>query len=239
VSSLVKRVGAVLEAFSSRASYFSVLILLIGAVLHYTGIDPAPQLKVKMTVFICLLVISLLFSLGLLVGLLVPQVRMWPPPEKNSWQFYYVWILYTIGALGAPVIGILDWGSLGLRHIAVPVIGAVALLTAVPLGEWGVRTLNVHQTLGLTGTMLTTGPYRYTRNPQYVAEILIYLGIVLVTGSLLALIVAAAMVSWFVMAPFAEEPWLARQFGRAYDEYRKKVPRFIGVRSIFHVKSSH
>jgi protein-S-isoprenylcysteine O-methyltransferase Ste14 len=232
VSSLIKRVGAVLEAFSSRASYFSVLILLIGAVLHYTGIDPAPQPKIKMTLFICLLVISLLFSLGLLLSLLVPGVRMWPPPGKNTWQFYYVWVFYTIGALGVSVIGTLDWGSLGLRHLAVPLAGAAVLLVAVPLGEWGVRTLNVHQTLGLTGTMLTTGPYRYTRNPQYVAEILIYLGIVLVTGSLMALIVGVAMMSWFVMAPFAEEPWLERQFGKQYRDYCRNVPRFIGLRSL-------
>jgi protein-S-isoprenylcysteine O-methyltransferase Ste14 len=78
--------------------------------------------------------------------------------------------------------------------------------------------------------MLTTGPYRYTRNPQYVAEILIYIGIVLVTKSLFAVVVGVIMMSWFFMAPFAEEPWLARQFGRQYEAYRKKVPRFVGLR---------
>jgi len=163
---------------------------------------------------------------------------MWPPPEKNSWQFLYVWTLYTIGALGVSAIGILDWGSLGLRHLSVTLIGAGVLLIAVPLGEWGVRTLNVHQTLGLKGTMLTKGPYRYTRNPQYVAEILIYIGVVLVTKSLMALIIGMIMMSWFFMAPFAEEPWLVKQFGKQYEEYRKNVPRFLGLGPFLSKKSA-
>lgn len=228
---IVKRIGAILEAFSSRASYFAVLILIVGAVLHYTGVNLSPLPKIKLTLFLCLLVISLLFSSGLLFSLMIPKIRMWPPPEKKTWQFYYVWVFYTIGALGVPVIGILDWGSLGLRHLGLTLIGAVVLLIAVPLGEWGVRTLNVHQTLGLTGTMLTTGPYRYTRNPQYVAEILIYIGIILVTKSLFAVVIGAIMMSWFIMAPFAEEPWLTQQFGKQYEDYCNNVPRFIGLRS--------
>ena len=116
-------------------------------------------------------------------------------------------------------------------------IGAAVLLVGAPLGEWGVRTLNVHQTLGLEGTMLTKGPYSFTRNPQYVAEILIYVGVVLVTKSLMALIIGIIMMSWFFMAPFAEEPWLAKQFGKQYEEYRRKVPRFLGLLSFFSRRS--
>jgi protein-S-isoprenylcysteine O-methyltransferase Ste14 len=63
-----------------------------------------------------------------------------------------------------------------------------------------------------------------------VAEILIYVGIILVTKSLFAAVTGTIMMSWFFMAPFAEEPWLAQQFGRDYEEYRKNVPRFIGLR---------
>jgi len=78
---------------------------------------------------------------------------------------------------------------------------------------------------------LTKGPYRFSRNPQYVAEILIYSGIILVTGSFEALIIGIVMMLWFVMAPLSEEPWLAQQFGEPYEEYRQNVPRFIGLRS--------
>ena len=234
---IIKRIGTILEAFSSRASYFAVLVLIVGAILRFAGVGLSPSSELELVAFFSLLVVSTLFSLGLFVSLLYPKVHMWPPPAKNSWQFLYVWILYTIGALGVSVIGILDWKSLGLEHWSVSLIGGLVLLTAVPLGEWGVRTLNVHQTLGLKGTMLTKGPYHYTRNPQYVAEILIYAGIILVTKSLFALVIGAIMMSWFFMAPFAEEPWLTQQFGKQYKDYCKNVPRFIGLRSFLPRKS--
>ena len=31
----------------------------------------------------------------------------------------------------------------------------------------------------------------------------------------------------FVVAPLTEEPWLEEQYGEAYREYRKRVPRFL------------
>jgi protein-S-isoprenylcysteine O-methyltransferase Ste14 len=33
----------------------------------------------------------------------------------------------------------------------------------------------------------------------------------------------------FLIAPFAEEPWLRERFGPSYDEYAEEVPRFLGA----------
>ena len=228
---VIKQIVALFESFSSRASYFSVFIIVLGAIAHYSGVNLTISTENKLIVFVVLLVLTTSFSLGLLIHLGYPKLRMWPPPGKTSWQFWFVWILYTVGAIGVSVIGILDWGTLELDHWSLALIGAGLLLFAVALGEWGVRTLNVHQTLGLKGALLTKGPYRFSRNPQYVAEILIYSGIILVTGSFEALIIGIIMMLWFVMAPLSEEPWLAQQFGEPYEEYRQNVPRFIGLRS--------
>ena len=228
---VIKQIGALFESFSSRASYFSVFIIIPGVALHYSGVNLAISPESKRIVFMVLLMLTTSFSLGLFIHLCYPKFRMWPPPGKNSWQFWFVWILYTIGALGVSVIGILDWDTLELNHWLPSLIGLGLLLFAVTLGECSVRTLNVHQTLGLKGKLLTKGPYRVSRNPQYVAEILIYTGIILVTGSFEALITGIIMMLWFVMAPLSEEPWLEQQFGKQYEAYRKNVPRFIGLRS--------
>jgi protein-S-isoprenylcysteine O-methyltransferase Ste14 len=228
---VVKKIGVLFESFSSRASYFAVLIIVLGAILHYSGVTLSLSSENKLIIFVVLLILTTSFSLGLFIHLCYPKLRIWPPPGKSSWQFWFVWILYTVGALGVSVIGILDWGTLELNHWSLSLIGGGLLLFAVTLGEWGVRTLNVHQTLGLKGALLTKGPYRISRNPQYVAEILIYTGIILVTGSFEALIIGIIMMLWFVMAPLSEEPWLGQQFGKQYEAYRKNVPRFIGLRS--------
>jgi protein-S-isoprenylcysteine O-methyltransferase Ste14 len=225
------RAAELLEAASTRASYIGVLVLLLGAVLHFLGIAPSPPTGLKLVVFLILLIVAAAFALGLMLNLWCPRLRIWPPPEKQSWQFWFIWVSYSIGGVGVSLIGVLDWGSLGLGHWSVRCIGGALILISIPLGEWGMRVLNVHQTLGLQGRLLTSGPYRYTRNPQYVSEIALYLGAILVTDSAMALAIGGLMMLWFAMAPFSEEPWLRRQFGKEYEDYCRSVPRFVGLRS--------
>ena len=91
--------------------------------------------------------------------------------------------------------------------------------------------LSVHQSLGLKGKLMTKGPYRYSRDPQYLGFLLVCTGFILVTYSILGLIAGIIIASVFVILPFSEEPWLKNQFGDEYVEYYKRIPRFIGLRS--------
>jgi protein-S-isoprenylcysteine O-methyltransferase Ste14 len=47
---------------------------------------------------------------------------------------------------------------------------------------------------------------------------------------MLAMILSLLGVFCFWTAPFAEEPWLRRQYGGEYEEYCREVPRFFGIR---------
>jgi protein-S-isoprenylcysteine O-methyltransferase Ste14 len=76
--------------------------------------------------------------------------------------------------------------------------------------------------------LVVTGPYRYVRNPIYVGVVLIFLGHFLWFGYwalLLYTVLAFIGVHFFVV--LYEEPTLKRKFGAAYEDYRKKVPRWI------------
>ena len=76
--------------------------------------------------------------------------------------------------------------------------------------------------------LVVIGLYRYSRNPMYVAVILILLGwaISFASRGLLfySLMVAGA---FHLRVTLAEEPWLARQFGGDWEEYRSRVPRWL------------
>ena len=74
------------------------------------------------------------------------------------------------------------------------------------------------------------GPYRFTRNPQYVADIGMLAGFAILTNSTYAWITCLLGIVWFVLAPFTEEPWLRDQFGVEYDSYIKRVPRFLSLK---------
>jgi protein-S-isoprenylcysteine O-methyltransferase Ste14 len=69
------------------------------------------------------------------------------------------------------------------------------------------------------------GPYRYVRNPMYLAVTAVIVGQALALGQPALLLYAAAVGA--AMAAFAhgyEEPTLRRQFGAQYEAYRRAVP---------------
>jgi protein-S-isoprenylcysteine O-methyltransferase Ste14 len=217
-----------LETGSTRASYIAIAIVLCGVVVVLSGSMLLVSPAVKSSIFAIVALAAICFTVGLAINLCYPRIGLWPPPAAGSWQFWFVWVSYTLCGIGIGVVGLLDWGTLGLDHWLIRITGVAMVLFSVPFNEWGTRTLGDHQTLGLQGELVSGGPYRYSRNPQYVAEILAYLGVVLITNSLLAAVISAFIILWLLMAPFAEEPWLDRQFGEQFQNYCRRVPRFLG-----------
>ncbi|MFX0203056.1 MAG: methyltransferase family protein [Candidatus Hodarchaeota archaeon] len=79
-----------------------------------------------------------------------------------------------------------------------------------------------------TESLVVTGPYRYCRNPIFIA----YIGYVLGPGIMLGLrssfLVAALFWLYLVaVTKFFEEPELRRRFGEQFELYRRKTPFMI------------
>ncbi|RBP04579.1 protein-S-isoprenylcysteine O-methyltransferase Ste14 [Roseiarcus fermentans] len=76
--------------------------------------------------------------------------------------------------------------------------------------------------------VLTTGPYRWSRNPIYLAMLLVVAGLAVALDSLwqlAALAVLYGVLRWGVVA--REEAYLERKFGAAYRDYARRVRRWI------------
>jgi protein-S-isoprenylcysteine O-methyltransferase Ste14 len=81
--------------------------------------------------------------------------------------------------------------------------------------------------------LVMRGLYRYTRNPMYVSVLLVVVGQAALRWSSALLLYAAAfvlIVNLFVRA--YEEPALTRKFGASYLNYRRRVPRWLGIRNL-------
>jgi protein-S-isoprenylcysteine O-methyltransferase Ste14 len=79
-----------------------------------------------------------------------------------------------------------------------------------------------------TTAIVTTGPYRLTRNPAYLGMALIFVGIALLADApwaLLGLPPAIAVIDRGVIA--REERYLERRFGAEYTNYRATARRWI------------
>ena len=81
---------------------------------------------------------------------------------------------------------------------------------------------------GHPSRLVLDGPYRFTRNPMYLALVLSYIGLCLQLGLLWA--VALVPLPWlalqWLVIPF-EEARLRDEFGRAYSDYCARVRRWL------------
>lgn len=79
--------------------------------------------------------------------------------------------------------------------------------------------------------LVTSGPYRLSRNPMYGAVLLILCGWALTFPSrALWVYVGFIALAFHLRVVFYEEPWLARTHGPAWLAYRARVARWIGSR---------
>lgn len=156
-----------------------------------------------------------------------PAQRLWPPLRYSSCTPVFVWVpTFTLfGILLA--LGVLGWGETALTPQARIGLG-VPLIVIGNVAVWvEVYRFGIRQTGGEVGKLKTDGLYRFTRNPQYVGDIAMVLGWMLLTAAPLVFLVGAAAIIVLLIAPLAEEPWLRKTYGPPYEQYCKRVRRFL------------
>ena len=178
------------------------------------------------TVFAIDVVILFILLAGAVWSIALPDRRIWPPPHRRSWQQVLTWTcVCSVYGLNTALL-FLDWNSWILESDLRLVIGIPAALLGGLLAVWGIVTLGGMNTAGLQEGFVSSGPYRFTRNPQYVGNIIVFFGVSMVANSLLVWGTHALLSVVFVIAPLTEERWLEDKYGQAYREYRQEIPRF-------------
>ena len=180
---------------------------------------------------------NLMYALGLSISaatlvslfwsIAFPEKRLWPP-HRYTWRTpWLVWtptVLLTLSLIGLGVANWNDWGwSASWRYA----LGGTLILLG-NAGVWfHVWVFGVHKTGGQEGHLETRYLYRYSRNPQYISDVGMIIGWILMSANVEVLLVGVFAVSILVIAPFAEEPWLEQRYGTQYQAYKKKTPRFL------------
>ena len=176
-----------------------------------------------------------LLGLGIAAGTLAaliwsiarPSQRLWPPDEYTIRTPFLVWVP-TFTLFGVLVLlGILGWATLPFPDWMRFWIGVPLILTGNAAVWFEVVRFGIAQTGGAVGHLRTDGLYRYSRNPQYVADIFMVIGWMLLTAAPLVFPVGSAAVLVLLAAPFAEEPWLRARYGADFEEYASRVRRFL------------
>lgn len=116
--------------------------------------------------------------------------------------------------------GELRWLAIGLL-----VIGLAFIATAL---GWFWKIGTRAEPWAPAQRLVTTGIYRWTRNPMYVGMALTYLGVALLfrSAAAAAFLVPVLAIMNFIIIP-REEAYLTRRFGLEYDAFRGRVRRWL------------
>jgi len=74
----------------------------------------------------------------------------------------------------------------------------------------------------------TTGPYRYSRHPLYLGLFLMIIGISIMSLSWLFLLIVIILAIPLLIAAQAEERFCLKTYGKEYQEYMERTPRWVG-----------
>jgi protein-S-isoprenylcysteine O-methyltransferase Ste14 len=149
-----------------------------------------------------------------------PAFRLWPPV-----------------ALGVPwLVGVVLTATLddpvSLDRPWAHAVGWLLVVAFAVCNGWALWLMHQRDTALLPGDATTaiidTGPFGLSRNPLYVGLLALYVGTALLVPSFWALVltpVGFALVWWGAVRP--EERYLSDKFGGAYDDYRRRVRRWL------------
>ena len=111
--------------------------------------------------------------------------------------------------------------------------GFVAVVIGLILHLWCVRDFYVSGKGTLAPwdppkKMVSTGLYQFTRNPMYLAVLLIILVLAIVFDSSdLYIYLAVMAITFHLRVFFNEERWLEAQFGPEWAQYKSNIPRWM------------
>lgn len=141
-------------------------------------------------------------------------------------------VLFLVGLWAETALYRLRFGGDDGAPAGILAVGTVLFVVGLALSAWGLLTFLRIRTAILpfrpSTTLVTHGPYRFSRNPIYFGVNLTYAGGSLMLNAmwpLLLLPLAIVLMHFLVIRP--EEEHLAERFGDAYQAYRSRVRRWL------------
>ncbi len=139
---------------------------------------------------------------------------LWPPLR-----------LWTGGIPADPLAAMLPGMPAALSgHLLVAVGATIALVSQYHMGAaWRIGAAPSEQ-----GKLVQTGPFALSRNPVFLGQALLFVGLFLAFPDLAQCLISAAMIAAVSVQARIEERGLARAHGHSYADYAARVPRWIG-----------
>jgi protein-S-isoprenylcysteine O-methyltransferase Ste14 len=121
-----------------------------------------------------------------------------------------------------------DAPPLALQALGVLLLALGAILVVEAFARFALEGRGTPMPWAPPARFVARGSYRFVRNPMYVGVVALILGQALLLGrEILLLWAAAAVVIFHLFVVLHEEPELRRRFGAEYDDYSRRVGRWL------------
>lgn len=144
-------------------------------------------------------------------------------------------IIYLITAFADTIYKIevvqndlLRWGLIVLLLAGGLSFGISSIVYLNVKGEGGPLEVANIEINPKTKKLVTSGPYRFTRNPMLLGTFLMYFAFAIFTNSLTAVFLVIVFAAFMLLVVVRkEEARLLKDFGSSFEQYRKRTPKII------------
>ena len=152
----------------------------------------------------------------------------------SGWGFFMFWFGVWLSPQPKFIMPILENMIIivPIINLAIPLIHLLISIPFIIVGAWfGIGSVK-ETTLKVAEThraekVISSGLYSIIRHPQYFGGILAHIGITILLSAFLSLITTPIVILLNVLISWKEEKELIKEFGKEYEDYKKKVPMFI------------
>ncbi|MBI2565277.1 isoprenylcysteine carboxylmethyltransferase family protein [Candidatus Woesearchaeota archaeon] len=121
-----------------------------------------------------------------------------------------------------------------MKNTYFEITGVLIIVLSIIIDGIRSKEFTLKQLLGLPEIMpkqkqklITSGIFSNLRHPRYLEYMLLSLGLALISGYLFSYLIFVYTIIMFYFLSIFEEKELVRRFGKKYQIYARKVPRFI------------
>ncbi len=152
----------------------------------------------------------------------------------SGWTFFFFWMGIWVSPQPRFTVQILQNLSVlvPVFNFSIPLFHLIISIPFLMPGAWlaikGVEqvTLKVAET-HRTEKIVTAGVYSIVRHPQYLGGLLAHVGISFLLSAGYSLLSTPLMVVLIYLISRKEEEELIREFGKEYEDYKRRVPMLI------------
>lgn len=132
-------------------------------------------------------------------------------------------LAFLVAGIGFVLVGDSSWSSGTFTHEAIEYFGLILIVLCI----CGRMLCTLYIGGRKIDLLVTDGPYSMVRNPLYTLSIIGAVGAGAQLGSfVLAVVTGAVAYVVFLLVVLKEEQVLSERFGKTYEDYLARVPRF-------------